>query len=148
VIFANRNDYYEAGLNLGNGNVLHMEPSGNYKQLEPAEHLRVSKLVDFICHTEFIVFREKEELTERQLKDVELRLAEFPKKFVYYGFALNPDEVILNIRWGITGSLETAFLFVMFRYLMEKNLMEKELMEYIHGLVAARTEEGRLQFLK
>jgi hypothetical protein len=31
---------------------------------------------------------------------------------------------------------------------MDKNLVEKELIEYIHGLVAARTDERRIAFIK
>lgn len=125
-----------------------MEPSGNYKMLEPSEHLKTGKIIKFIENTEFIVFRERQELTPEICKQIEDRLTHFPKKFIYYGFSNNSDEVILNIRWGITGSLETAFLFVMIRYLMEKNLIEKELMEYIHGIVTAGTDEARKKFLQ
>mgnify|MGYP007069253194 FL=1 len=71
-----------------------------------------------------------------------------PRQFIYYGFANNSDDIILRTRFGICGSLSTAFLFILLRYLMEKNLMEKELLEYIHNLVSARTDEARIAFMK
>ena len=70
------------------------------------------------------------------------------KKFIYFGFANNSDEIILSSRFGTNGSLSTAFFFILLRYLMEKNLMEKELLEYIEGLVVARTNEARIAFMK
>lgn len=148
MLFANRHERYDAALYLGASNILSLLPSGNYKLFEASEHLRTSKLLEFITNTEFIVFREAEPLESEEIKAIEDRLlTQLKTKFIYYGFANNSDEIIFRIRWNFVKSLETTFLLVMIRQLMERNLMEKELVEYIGGLVSAKTDEARRKFI-
>jgi hypothetical protein len=35
ILFVNRDDHYESALYLGNGNILHLEPSAHHTSLTP-----------------------------------------------------------------------------------------------------------------
>lgn len=138
IVMANRGNLFDTALYMGKGLILSMKPLGNYKQLKPEAHLLVHSFTEFVKDTELVILRD-ESLTEAQAVDIDKRLNNMEKQFVYYGFANNSDEIILSARFGTNGSLSTAFFFILLRYLMDKNLVEKELLEYVHGLVLAHT---------